>query len=617
MRKVALFACLIAGCTSGGVIGDRSEPIVDGRRETGFPEVVAVYRMVGGRGGLCTGTVIGPYAVLTAKHCAWDEDDDGDWSPAAPGAFIVLVATDINDPETIVEYAEVLEVRAPPGNDVNRDINFGDDIAILLLDRRLPSTTPRGVADASPDEFDSIAIVGFGRNNPDTDDSGVKYSGDTQVSDSGTRIFETYGDSATCQGDSGGPAFDSSGDVVGITSFGPGDCSIPASYFVVASRHAALIDDALTFEPPCMPEEEVCDGSDNNCDGEIDEGCSETGEPCADASECTGGECESFGGASICTEECLPYVDVSFCPSGFRCRPTGCGIGLCAPAGSGTAGSGAPCTTHDECASGQCADVGGTMRCGRQCYADDAPCRDGDICEVFVEGECGSCIPPELSTAPRAFGQDCDSDAICRSGDCSEDGFCTRACIDHSDCGAGFHCSADLCVRGDPSRQGGACESADDCHDSAPDCVDVDGSGRCAGECQAEGCATGFECAETDAGMRCIPAGNALGETCGGNDECRSHVCAGVCTVICDDSPCPEGYECRNAGIHDGCFLPDESDDGGCAVASARPSPVLPLFALGALLFLRAFARVLYRRGPNRRVECLRSTSSRSSSTTK
>jgi V8-like Glu-specific endopeptidase len=49
-------------------LGDARSPIIRGTRETGLPAVVLVARTgaTTGSGGLCTGTVIGPYAVLTA-----------------------------------------------------------------------------------------------------------------------------------------------------------------------------------------------------------------------------------------------------------------------------------------------------------------------------------------------------------------------------------------------------------------------------------------------------------------------------------------------------------------------------------------------------------------------
>ncbi|HJL29503.1 MAG TPA: hypothetical protein RMI62_10550, partial [Polyangiaceae bacterium LLY-WYZ-15_(1-7)] len=64
MACLLLVAC---AAETPETIGSTEAPIINGTRETGFPEVVAVVR-VNSRGsivGLCTGTVIGPRTVLT------------------------------------------------------------------------------------------------------------------------------------------------------------------------------------------------------------------------------------------------------------------------------------------------------------------------------------------------------------------------------------------------------------------------------------------------------------------------------------------------------------------------------------------------------------------------
>ena len=69
-----LFAALLAGCTGSAVVESRGEAIVNGTAG-GDPAVVLVYNTR--RGGLCTGSLIGPRLVLTAKHCIQEADAAG------------------------------------------------------------------------------------------------------------------------------------------------------------------------------------------------------------------------------------------------------------------------------------------------------------------------------------------------------------------------------------------------------------------------------------------------------------------------------------------------------------------------------------------------------------
>jgi hypothetical protein len=593
---VVVLAC--AGCAAPDGLGEIRAPIVNGTRETGYPQVVVVARLgITGEAGLCSGTVIGRFAVMTAKHCVFNDNGDGTHTLVPARDFLVVTGDDISAP---VSTHEVYDIRTSPGSDVDRDIMGGNDIAIMLLyaDIEIP---PHGYATAGPDIGDAITIVGFGRTRggaPMPMDSGVKYRGSTSVSDTGTRLFETRGASWTCQGDSGGPAYDPDGNVAGITSFGPGGCTSSNSYFTRVARHTTLIADALTFVPPCEPATEVCDGRDNNCDGTVDEGCTALGEACTRADQCEGSRCESIGGSMVCTRDCDPTTAIPRCPIGFHCEETGCGMGRCAPGEGGGVPDGEACSTAAECASFRCVDVAGSMRCARACTPEGDACSTVDLLCELGAGGCGDCIPVELSTGPRPFGAPCDADAQCTSTDCV-DGFCTRACSATMICPGGWHCRGALCIRGEVGGPGDDCVTSEDCGGSAPECVTTsDGDQLCAGPCDATGMCepgSGLECSESDAGDRCLPPGLALGEMCSSSDECRSAFCASICTRFCTPAePCPSGFDCVPAGSAFACIRqrdtdPPSRDSGGCATTSRRASS--PLFLILGLLSLALGAR--------------------------
>ena len=589
LLTLTAFGCLSAP-SEGGVAGS-SQAVYFGTTTEAYPEVVAVIHLghTGGSSGLCTGTLIGPYTVMTAKHCVFNEGATS-WTPIPPSDFLVVVGSSVNDASGISETSNVYEVRTTPGSNVNNDINTGADIALILLPAPL-DITARAFARTGPSAGAAVTMVGFGQNgHAMPNDVGIKYVGHANVRDVRGGLIATSGASGTCQGDSGGPLVDPTGAVAGITSFGPGDCNNTYSVFTQVSRHAALIDNALAFRPPCVPATEVCDGVDNDCDGVVDPGCIPLGEPCTSDLECTGvgASCATTPGGMVCVRDCDPRDAIPHCPFYFYCEATGCGTGRCVAGNPGPKAAGETCTGDLECGSDLCADAAGTMRCGRQCGDSAHPCDAGQVCEMGTDA-CGVCIPAELSAGPRPFGSVCDTNADCLSNDCLDGDFCTDACTSASDCGSGFHCRAGECVRGDPTGPGGSCSTADDCSSRAPECVSVDGDFICAGSCLPD-CPPGFACATTDVGERCVPPGLGLGVECAENADCRSGICAGVCTVLCDDSTCPAGYECRAAGAHMGCFVPEARSSGGCAIDPARSA------GTGALLLTFGLVGLVWRR---------------------
>jgi hypothetical protein len=297
------------------------------------------------------------------------------------------------------------------------------------------------------------------------------------------------------------------------------------------------------------------------------------------------------GGALICIRDCDPRDVIPACPFGFYCESTGCGVGRCIAGNPGPGENGAVCTVDADCASLHCADVNGTMRCGRSCSLDSDPCSVEDVCEGAVTADCGSCVPAELSTGPRPFGAPCDDSGQCLEGMCV-DGFCTRPCP--PDCPLSYHCRESLCRRGDLGGPGDECVTVEDCGELAPECVDADGDLVCTGPCDGPGgCPPGFECGPTAAGDRCVVPGLPLGESCTMHDECRTGICGGICTRVCSDTdPCPEGFDCLLAGEVRACFprsdTPPPRDDGGCTATDRPAGPAsFSILILALLSFLR------------------------------
>lgn len=191
--------------------------------------------------GFCTGTLIAPRVVITAGHCAYENDD-----PTQPLITSVdfTLGTDVDmsgDPNA----PGFITATITPNPAYDGTPGAGQDVSIVILDQDIDADAmPLGNA---PDVGSTVTMVGYGVSNVDAqnagdsndDGSGEKRTVDVQVTDVSDHEFVGGEDGlGGCHGDSGGPVI-LNGQLVGLTSYGADDCHSATNF--------TRVDDILPF----------------------------------------------------------------------------------------------------------------------------------------------------------------------------------------------------------------------------------------------------------------------------------------------------------------------------------------------------------------------------------
>ena len=196
---------------------------------------------------LCSGALVAPNLVLTARHCVSRAltatpscDADGRSrngvhlsADVDPSRISVYVGSQVR-PESDAPVARAERTLHPKGQ-----VLCDADVAFLVLDRPVPAKILPMRLHSPVEPGDRVVPVGFGGGPANIvglkvarNDSTVLTIGPAANSRTGAvlgpREFEV--DQATCRGDSGGPAIDAAtGEVVGVVSRG-GSCSASGNH---------------------------------------------------------------------------------------------------------------------------------------------------------------------------------------------------------------------------------------------------------------------------------------------------------------------------------------------------------------------------------------------------
>ena len=302
--RMSILVLLLSACAPG--IDTVEQEIVNGSISADGDHPATVYLWLGN--GSCSGTLVSPHVVLTAKHCV---------EGVAVGSIEVFFGNDVNATGTWINAADY-------------EYHATGDIAVIAMAEVGP-TAPMPISSTTLTNSHigmEVLLVGFG-DTGGAGSAGIKREGTTNIESLGGDIMYVGSSGAkTCFGDSGGPTFvdwDSVRHVAGVSSFITDEnCNYGNSGNVRTDVYYGWIMAYVDQNDPasCAADGRCATG----CSG-VDPDC-----PCADDGFCTSQcadwlnddpDCGQCGSGDTCATEC-PELDLDCCVEDDNCHPA-CG----------------------------------------------------------------------------------------------------------------------------------------------------------------------------------------------------------------------------------------------------------------------------------------------------
>lgn len=362
------------GTGTGETTGSTSAPIQGGTDDTTHTFAVGILVEINpsqGEVAFCSGALLAPNLVATARHCAANiSATQIDCATANFGADFATSSIHVTTDSTITassNFIGVSKIITPQPTAV-----CGDDLALLVLQKNVqlpeyvtPVLTPP-MTDHSTYST-NVTAIGYGVDTP-TDMTGSS-AGVRRIKQhiplqcipndtSFTNCFPTYqgqmtanefmsGD-GTCEGDSGSSAYEqTSFDSGKWLSFGvlsrggvsPDGMTCQGGVYTRFDAWASLVQQAAQqaaqmggYPPPAWAEPDAGTGDDGGSEGGASTGKSD-GTTCGADSECASQNCVSTDGKSfVCADPCGSNDS---CPAQFHCEgATSSQPGYCFPNGA-------------------------------------------------------------------------------------------------------------------------------------------------------------------------------------------------------------------------------------------------------------------------------------------
>lgn len=333
VAAVVLSSCAVA--SEPAPVGKSSAPVINGVVDIS-PEkykstILIQTELSGGYAAGCTGTLITPHVVVTARHCVSEYNESthvfgADYDPAKMYIWYG------NEPRGR-EDNQVARIVHPSGTTIENN-----DIALLVL--KTAATIPFAQIRLTkpPVKSEIVAVAGYGLTTEDTgtptalhkryrrEDLRIQVVG--PVPSYGIGDKEIVLGESICQGDSGGPVYaQASVALLAVTSRG-GNGKSPTStqpylgcvgsntfnlftrvdgFADLINKTASEVGEKVWEEGTPMPEPPTTPMPDPGA----------LGATCASGTECASKLCVEWGGAKTCSQAC---DDTKPCPDGFECN---------------------------------------------------------------------------------------------------------------------------------------------------------------------------------------------------------------------------------------------------------------------------------------------------------